>query len=238
MNTMFAGNHFKNATEAWEFYFDWLVGMADENAANPDPSRDGNVVAELCNIQCTFDGTRGIVQSPKRKMPMRYAFGELMWYLSGSNQLKDIQQFSSAWDRMSDDGVKVNSGYGHKIHNFYDFDQWDYVKSLLKEQPFTRQAIIHIKNPSCQPTKDTPCTLTLQFLYREDALHLTTTMRSNDIWTGFPYDVFAFTALQTKMAFELGMTIGNYTHNAGSLHLYERDYAAYNEKRYPDKTGG
>lgn len=230
-NPMGDFSHFENATKAWEFYFNWLVELADANVQNPQASRDGNVAAELCNVMFTIDATRGIVQSPQRNMPMRYALGELMWYMAGSNRLADIQQFSSAWDRMSDNGETVNSGYGHKIHNYYDFDQWDFVRELLKKDPLSRQAIIHIKNPSCEPTKDTPCTLSLQFLYREDALHMTTIMRSNDIWTGFPYDVFAFTAMQTKMAFELGMPIGNYTHFAGSLHLYERDYNAYMEKQ-------
>ena len=52
-------------------------------------------------------------------------------------------------------------------------------------------------------------------------------MRSNDIWTGFPYDVFSFTAMQIILAFQLGVGIGEYTHIAGSLHLYERDAISY-----------
>ena len=40
---------------------------------------------------------------------------------------------------------------------------------------------------------------------------------------GFPYDVFSFTAMQCKMAMELNVGIGTYTHIAGSLHLYERN---------------
>ena len=48
-------------------------------------------------------------------------------------------------------------------------------------------------------------------------------MRSNDLWTGFPYDVFQFTAMQILMSMELGLELGSYTHIAGSLHLYERN---------------
>ena len=57
-------------------------------------------------------------------------------------------------------------------------------------------------------------------------------MRSNDLWLGFPYDVFQFTCLQVRMAMELGLDIGTYTHIAGSLHLYARDFekAIKNEK--------
>lgn len=53
---------------------------------------------------------------------------------------------------------------------------------------------------------------------------MTTYMRSNDLWFGFPYDVFQFTCMQILMSMELELELGTYTHIAGSLHLYERDY--------------
>ena len=123
---------------------------------------------------------------------------------------------------MSEDGVTVNSNYGHKIHKFYGFDQWEFVRDMLKKDPLSRQAVIHIKDPGVHP-KDTPCTICLQFFIRDNKLHLTVYMRSNDVWMGFPYDVFNFTCYQIRMAMELGVDIGSYTHIAGSLHLYERD---------------
>ena len=49
-------------------------------------------------------------------------------------------------------------------------------------------------------------------------------MRSNDLWLGFPYDVFQFTCMQVLMSMELGIELGSYTHIAGSLHIYERDF--------------
>ena len=169
------------------------------------------------------DPTRGIIQSNIRKMPMRYAVGELMWYLSGNPTLDAIRNYTSAWDRMSDDGVTVNSNYGWCIKYKYGFDQWEYVKDLLRKDINSRQAVLHIKTAEDKPSKDVNCTVCLQFLIRDGKLHTTVYMRSNDIWTGFPYDVFAFTAFQCKMAMELGVGIGTYTHIAGSLHLYERN---------------
>ena len=52
---------------------------------------------------------------------------------------------------------------------------------------------------------------------------MTTYMRSNDLWMGFPYDVFQFTNMQVLMSMELGVGIGFYTHISGSLHLYKRN---------------
>lgn len=208
-----------NATEAFEHWFKLL----NEQNLNAD-SRDGGVKGEVLNaVTVIKDPTRGIVQSSIRKMPMRYAVGELMWYLSGNPELSAIQNYTKAWDRMSDDGVRVNSNYGWCIKHKYEFDQWEYVKQLFWDDINTRQAVLHIKTADNRPSKDVNCTVCVQFLIRDGKLHATTYMRSNDIWMGFPYDVFSFTALQCKMAMELGVGIGTYTHIAGSLHLYERN---------------
>ena len=87
--------------------------------------------------------------------------------------------------------------------------------------------MLHIKearNLIENPTKDLNCTVCLQLFIRDCKLYMTTYMRSNDLWMGFPYDVFQFTCLQILMAMKLHVGIGTYTHVAGSLHLYERDW--------------
>lgn len=223
--------HAQTVNDAWEYWYKNLAAQAKRG--KNDTSRDGAVVGEYLNaITVIDDPTRFIVTSPIRKMPMRYAVGELLWYLSSNNGLKAIQNFTSAWDRMSDDGKVVNSNYGHKIHEFYGFDQWDYVKKCLEKDRNSRQAVIQIRPAEDyieKPTKDMPCTVSLQFFIRDNKLHLTVYMRSNDIWMGFPYDCFNFCAFLVKMAMELNVEIGTYTHIAGSLHLYERNLVEIND---------
>ena len=204
---------------AWEYWYNILSQMD-----LGDSSRDGDVCGEVLHATTIIkDPTRNIVTSSIRKMPMRYAVGELMWYLSGSNKVNDIGAFSKVWENLSDDGVHVNSAYGYRIFKAFGFDQWEYAKRLLIENPNSRQAVIHIKDPNPDPTKDLPCTLALQYFIRDGALHASTYMRSNDIWLGFPFDTFTFTCLQMMMAFQLGVNIGAYSHTAGSLHMYQRN---------------
>lgn len=209
------------ATEAWEYWYNELEDLHRRNFKAE--SRDGGVVGEFINaITVITDPTRNIVQSDIRKLNLRYMIGEMLWYLSANNNLSEIQKYTHAWDRMSADGLTVNSNYGHKIHKFYGFDQWEFVKETLKNDPNSRQAVIHIKDPGVH-SKDTPCTVCLQFFVRDNKLYLTTYMRSNDVWMGLPYDIFTFTCYQIRMAMELGYDLGCYTHIAGSLHLYERN---------------
>ena len=206
-------------TEVWESWYNKLSTQGKD-----DSSRDGAVCGEFLNaVTILKDPTQNILKSDIRKLPMRYAVGELLWYLSGSNSLDDIKRYSKAWENLSDDGYTVNSAYGYRIQSKFGFNQWEHVINLLRKDPNSRQAVIHIKDASDEPTKDLPCTVCLQYLIRDGKLHATTYMRSNDIWLGFPYDVFSFTCLQIIMAFELGVDIGEYTHIAGSLHLYSRN---------------
>lgn len=211
-----------NADTLDEAFDEWYKLLTDN--PNITESRDGNVVGEVINaITMIKDPTRCIMKSETRKLPMRYCIGELLWYLSANNSLKEIQKYTQNWDRMSDDGETVNSNYGYCIKKKFGFDQWEYVKSLLKENPNTRQAVIHIKTADNSPSKDVNCTVCLQFFIRENKLYLTVYMRSNDLWIGFPYDVFQFTAMQILMSMELGLELGSYMHIDGSLHLYERN---------------
>lgn len=222
MVTVFNG---KTVNDVWLEAFTALQAQAD--AGYTVGSRDGVVVGEICDVVfCVEDPTRSIVSSPIRKMPMRYAVGELAWYLSGSNKVKDISRFAKKWVDISDDGETNNSAYGWRIFDKFGFNQWEYVKELLRNDPSSRQAVIHIKDASNKPTKDVPCTVYLQFFIRDGKLNMSTHMRSNDIWMGVPYDMFSFCFLQMLLAMELGVEVGQYTHYAGSLHIYSRDYEA------------
>lgn len=219
----------KDIDDVWTEWYHKLTADVDLQ-----DSRDGAVVGEVINaVTVIEDPTHCILKSPIRKLPMRYMIGELLWYLSGNSTLDAIRLYTFAWDRMSDDGVTVNSNYGQRIRYACDefdgstFNQLEMVEKMLRKDPASRQAVIHIKQARdliTNPTKDVNCTVCLQFLIRDDKLYCTTYMRSNDLWMGFPNDVFQFTALQIYLAMRLDVGLGTYTHIAGSLHLYERNY--------------
>lgn len=223
----------KNADEA---FLHWYKIISDMNINQE--SRDGEVIGEIINATTVIeDPTRCFMNNKIRKMPFRYAIGELLWYLSGNNSIKEIQKYTSAWDRMSDDGKTVNSNYGYCIQHKYGFDQWKYILDMLSKNPNSRQAVIHIKEASNKSSKDVNCTVCCQFFIRDNKLYMTTYMRSNDIWMGFPYDVFQFTAMQILLSMQLGVELGTYTHIAGSLHMYKRDYIIAKENEEKMKAG-
>lgn len=182
-----------------------------------------------------------------RKNMYRYIFGELMWYLSGNDRVDFISEYAKFWEHISDDECHSNSAYGKYIfrpmkrkgegiiYDEYDsknpegMSQWEFCKTLLRDDPNTRQAVIHIKPIQMYNTADTVCTMYLHFMCRNNKLDLHVSMRSNDVIRGTCYDVFMFTFLQELMAKELGLKVGTYYHHADNIHIYETDYDKANE---------
>lgn len=206
----------ETADEAWR---EWYSILSKQDLKQP--SRAGEVCGEILNAITVISNPRKNIIAGRTSV--EYAVGELLWYLSGSNRLEDIKPYSKFWKKISDDGETLNSAYGYRIYQKFGFDQWEQCKKLLKNDPYSRQAYIHIKDADNAESKDVPCTIGIQYLLRENKLHSTVYMRSNDLWLGFPYNVFIFTCFQIKMAMELGVGLGEYTHIAGSLHLYKKN---------------
>jgi len=108
-------------------------------------------------------------------------------------------------------------------------NQIDWVVQDLKRNPDSRRAIINIRDNSIDPFIANPaCLQNIQFLIREGKLHMKVLMRSNDAPEATFMNAFAFIMFQKKIADELGVPVGSYTHRANSFHVYEKDYALLN----------
>ncbi|BCW77910.1 thymidylate synthase (plasmid) [Arthrobacter sp. NicSoilB11] len=147
------------------------------------------------------------------------ALGELLWYLSGSD---DVDHIGYYVDYYKGTGVSieghVTGAYGPRLFAFDHVNQLKNVIDTLRSNKDSRNAVIQLFDH--QDTENAPCTLALQFAVREDKLILMTSMRSNDVFLGLPHDIFAFTMLQEIVARSIDAEIGSYFHSVGSLHLY------------------
>ncbi len=107
---------------------------------------------------------------------------------------------------------------------------WEWAKESLIADKDTRQAILRFSLPEHQwkGNKDQTCTMHGNFLIRNDQLHLSVVMRSNDLTLGLVYDLPWFCGLMDRMVEELkdtypNLTKGHYTHTVHSLHIYEKN---------------
>lgn len=176
------------------------------------------------------------LKSHRRKLCAAYASAELLWYLARESDITRIVAYAPQYERFAEANVAYGA-YGARIQqNTTGTDQFDLALQLLKRDPNTRQCVVSLWSANdllvLQQHKDIPCTISWQFLLRDEQLHMINTMRSQDVWLGLPYDVFVNTCIQYLFANELGVTMGTYTHQCGSLHLYERNAGAAAEAMY------
>jgi thymidylate synthase len=150
--------------------------------------------------------------------------GELIWYLSGSDRVENIEYYIPFYKKSAEDDGSVRGAYGPRLFGGAR-PQYDLIKSTLKTKPWSRQAVIQIfdQRDIRRKYKDVPCTCNLQFFIRDGLLNLIVTMRSNDAFKGLSHDIFAFTMLQEILSRDLGIRLGIYKHMVGSLHIYNDD---------------
>ncbi len=175
----------------------------------------------------------------EKKGTVLSCLGELLWYLSGSNELSFIEYYLPRYKEDSEDGVSIYGGYGPRLFGMHGENQINNIVSLLRSKPTSRRAVIQLFKAEDIATRhiEIPCTCTLQFLVRNKQLHMFTNMRSNDAFWGLPHDIFCFTMLQEIFARTLGVGVGTYKHAVGSLHLYTdivEDAQKYLDEGWPE----
>jgi thymidylate synthase len=203
---------FYNANAVFEYYYDLIKEKGSEY---------GNTKAifnELIKINKPSDK---IITTPFRKWNETYVKREWEWYLSGNRSVKEIKKYAPIWDRMHDGNNLVWSNYGWW---WQVGQQLERVISMLKDDPFTRRAIVVHYNPNhvWAYEYDTPCNLVLNFYILDDKLELTVMARSIDLWYGFCNDQWIFATLLEKIALAVNKEVGSLYYFITNLHIYKQ----------------
>lgn len=206
------------ATEQWNELILDLMSLGNEAVSR------GQVTTELISYRSQIDMNYPLVLNPERRLSYHFAAAEAAWILSGDNRVETIAPWAPSIRQFSDDGSTFFGAYGPKI-----MAQMHYVFDALIRDRGTRQAVVNIWRENPPQTRDVPCTLSAQWLIRGNKLHCIDNMRSSDAWLGWPYDVFNFSMLSLGIQIRLreiypDLELGNLTLNAGSQHLYERNF--------------
>ena len=204
--------------------FYWLATIA---ATNGQPSTPRGIkTLEVQNVTCSI-AYPYIFPIDVHGRDLRPSIGavEALQLIGQVATPEIVTGASNAMAAYMDDGIFAGA-YGQRIYG-----QLAAIEQTLQSDGHTRQAVASIYSGPIdlmtwngeRPMLDIPCTLTLQFMWAQGTLSLRTSMRSNDVWLGLPYDLFQFINLQMAMADALGVPCGPYIHTVGSLHAYAKD---------------
>lgn len=200
------------ATEAW---------LRQLKKCVDDGRECGNTI-ELLSSSLNFQMSDPIVLCKGRKVNYGFMFAEAAYIIQGWGNVRYLENHISKFGDYSDMYPLQQGSYGPPF-----VEQLRYVVETLKANDESRQAVMTIWRPNPRQSKDIPCTLSLQFLIRDNQLHTIVTMRSSDIFTGLIYDMFCFTAMSAVVLAFLDfddVELGTCWINAGSSHLYKRDF--------------
>ena len=238
--------NYKKYDSFTDMYQDILCDLLDHFEYKIAPR--GFPVREITNVSVLMNPNNVDIEFTETKAPERqavydkYKKNELEWYLSGNTLASSAP--SKFWHQLADTKGHITSNYGHMMLfdpvypplQEYDVINDQYltpfekvIETLIKD-PDSRQAIVHYNVPNhCWPgNKDFPCTMSSQLLIRNGKLHMSTLMRSCDIFLGFTYDV-CWNAHFMGMVFDrlkesgFSLELGELTMNFGSLHMYEKN---------------
>lgn len=175
---------------------------------------------ELLDVELVLlDASSNLIVNNTRHLNYAFMLAEWLWIMTGCALKDAIFPFNR----------KLLMSVGEHDHTFTGaygpkwIEQLPFILDALKSDDHSRQAVVNIWRDRPRASADTPCTLSWQFLIRDELLHMITTMRSNDVWLGTPYDLFSFTMIQQWLAAQLGVKAGSYAHRVGSFHAYVRD---------------
>jgi thymidylate synthase len=170
-----------------------------------------------------------------------YIQREIDWYKSKSLNVWDIEgKVPKIWQMVAANDGTINSNYGWCFYSKENDYQFKNVLRKLKQDKTSRQAIMIYNRPSMHQEwnengrSDFMCCQNVQYFIRDDKLHCVVNFRSNDARFGYLNDYAWMKYVLEELHKVLKHTyetleIGDIIWNAGSLHIYERDFKLINE---------
>ena len=119
---------------------------------------------ELIGVTVEIENPRARLSRSEMRGKLFSCLGELLWYLSGSNSVEQIEYYINNYKKCSEDG-EVYGGYGPRLCNWNGLNQIQKISELLRSKPTSRKAVIQLfdRTDLLDSHKDIPCTCTLQF---------------------------------------------------------------------------
>jgi thymidylate synthase len=205
------------------------------------PNRTGVDCKVLFGVQCKYDISEYFPLPTKRKYYYKSVLAELLWMLSGSTNVNDLEKMNSkiwtAWRNKDfeykndyQDG-EFGPIYGYQFRSFggdypnkNGFDQVKYVLEELSKNKFSRRALINLWDASVMSSNKVilPCChfATNFMINSNDELICILHQRSGDWMPGIPANIIFYSAMTYIFASILNLKPKQLIHNVDNAHIY------------------
>lgn len=217
------------------------------------PSRTGIGTRAVFGRTMRYNLEDGFPVVTTKRMPMKTIAGELIWFISGSSDVKDLHKMGvHIWDENADAPYwKPKAKYEGDLGRIYgvqwrswatpkkkSIDQLKNVIKSIKEQHYSRRHLVVAYNPGeLEEMALPPCHILFQFFVDNGKLSLSMYQRSCDMFLGVPFNISSYALLLAMVAQVTDLKQGDFFHILGDAHIYDNHIDQVKEqiKRRPYK---
>jgi thymidylate synthase len=208
--------------------------------------RTGTGTTSLFGYQMRVDLREGFPLLTTKKMFFKGIVHELLWFLSGSTNVKYLQDHGvHIWDawataeqcaKFDRPPGELGPVYGELWRNFEGVDQIAVLVDGLRKNPTSRRHILSGWHPKlADRVALPPCHTLSQFYVADGRLSCQLYQRSADVFLGVPFNIASYALLTHMLAQAAGLDVGAFIHTFGDVHIYNNhmDQVAEQMLRHP-----
>ena len=222
-----------------KIYLDQLQYILEHGNQRSDRTGVGTI--SCFGLNARYKMPDGFPAVTTRKLAWKVMTSELLWFISGSNNIHDLKELYTAnkiWDANYQDyqkrlGLDANDGemgrvYGNqwrawKTTDGREIDQLQEAIELIRHNPESRRIIVNAWNPgevSPHQVALPPCHSFFQFYVADSKLSLHMYQRSADMFLGVPFNIASYSLLLHMIARVTGLIAHEFIHTIGDAHIY------------------
>lgn len=206
-------------------YLDLLNKIMTEGAVKTD--RTGTGTKSIFGHQMRFNMADGFPLLTTKKLHLKSIIHELLWFLSGSTNVKYLQDNGvRIWNEWADENGELGPVYGHQWRSWPTadgghIDQIQQIVDQIRNTPDSRRIMCCAWNVADVPNMALPpCHCLFQFYVADGKLSLQLYQRSADTFLGVPFNIASYALLLQMMAQVCDLEMGDFIHTTGDTHLY------------------
>lgn len=219
----------------------------------PRQDRTGTGTSSIFDTRAKWDLRLGFPAVTTKKLAWRSVVGELLWFLSGSTNIYDLEErtYGTRGERRTiwhpnyeeqavalgyEDG-ELGPVYGHQWRDFGGVDQILQLFDSIIISPHGRRHLVSAWNPADMPKMALPpCHYSFQCYVSNDGhIDLKWHQRSVDVFLGLPFNIASYALLLHIIGQITGYKPRYLTFDGGDTHIYNDHMEQISEqmKRVP-----
>ena len=193
--------------------------------------RTGVGTRSVFGYQMRFNLAEGFPIVTTKKLHIRSIVHELLWFLSGSSNIKYLHDNGvSIWDEWADENGDLGPVYGVQWRSWPAADgrKIDQITNLvegIKKNPDSRRHLVVAWNPAeVDKMALPPCHCLFQFYVANGKLSCQLYQRSCDIFLGVPFNIASYSLLTHMIAQQCDLDVGDFVWTGGDCHIYKNHF--------------